>query len=407
MHLEYIDIRRRSWDAQVLASILTRLVANGYLGLVGEAHQLVGRFARTQAERPLAVALSHVDAFADILIPPAQPHARVILFLAQPDVLRVLIAGRTAAEVRRVTTATKMHLEAVLGGHLDELKSEAGDRGGLERFRREVLPALHITATGGLTVGLRDGAPMQVMLALRRQPAFRGRPTALGSQIAALLPDKPAEQAREAMEQLVSSGIVERLHVVMCRQGGQWLAVAPGVDEIKSFVGSNVACPHCGRRVGEESQDVAYRLTEMADAQMADNRPLCELLEAALRRAGVEGVVVDPGRGPVDGVAYYHGAVLLFRAHSGTATVEDAEKLIEQAKGLEHQGWHAFCLLLCDQPAPPEVRLPGVLLIDDVTRLDGALGEILGKVREQQASLLLPPVLRPLAVSVADLLPTD
>ncbi len=407
MHLEHIDVKRQAWDAQVLAALLTRLVANGYQGLVGEAHHLVGRFARSQAERPLAAALSHVDAFADVLIPPAQPHARVILYLAQPDVLRVIVAGRTAAEVHRVATATKMHLEAVLGGHIDDLKADVGNQGGLDRFRREVLPALHIAATGGLAVGIRDGAPMQVMLALRRQPAYRGRPTALGSQVAALLPDKSSEQAREAMERLVSSGIVERWHVVVCRQGGQWLAVAPGLDEIKSFVGSNVACPHCGKRVNEESQDVAYRLTEVADAQMADNRPLCELLEAALRRAGVEGVVVDPGRGAVDGVAYYHGAVLLFRTRNGAVTVEDAGGLVEQARGLERQGWHVLSLLVCDQPAPPEVRQPGVFLIDNVTRLDGVLEEVLSTVREQQASLLLPPVLRPLAVSVADLLPTD
>lgn len=407
MYLEHIDVKRQAWDAQILAALLTRLVANGYQGLVEEAHHLVGRFARSQAERPLAAALAQVDAFADILIPPAQPHARVILYLAQPDVLRVIVAGRTAAEVHRVATATTMHLEAVLGGHIDDLKAEGGaDRDGLDRFRREVLPALHIAATGGLAVGIRDGAPMQVMLALRRQPAFRGRPTALGSQVATLLPDKPTEQAREAMERLVSSGIVERWHVVVCRQGGQWLAVAPGLDEIKSFVGSNVACPHCGKRVNEESQDVAYRLTEVADAQMADNRPLCELLEAALRRAGVEGVVVDPGRGAVDGVAYYHGALLLFRARNGAATVEDAGKLMEQARALERQGWHVFSLLACDEAAP-EVRQPGVFVIDNVTRLDGVLEEILSKVREQQASLLLPPVLRPLAVSVADLLPTD
>src|SRR3989442_76798 len=121
-----------------------------------------------------------------------------------------------------------------------------------------------------------------------------GRPTALGSQLTTLLPDKPTEQAREAMERLVSSGIVERWHVVICRMGGQWLAVAQGPDEIKSLIGSNVACPHCGVRMGEEIQEVAYRLTEAADAQFADNRPLCELLDAALRRARPEAGRLHP-----------------------------------------------------------------------------------------------------------------
>jgi hypothetical protein len=64
-------------------------------------------------------------------------------------------------------------------------------------------------------------------------------------------------------------------------------------------------------------------------------------------------------------------------------------------------------LAVCDQPAPADLRQTGIFVVDNVTRLDGALEEILSKVREQQASTLLPPVLRPLVISIADLLPTD
>src|SRR5256712_13790225 len=98
------------------------------------------------------------------------------------------------------------------------------------------------------------------------------------------------------MVRMVSAGIGERWHVVICRKGGQWLAVAQGLDEIKSFIGSNVACPHCGARISEEIQEVAYRLTEAADAQFADNRPLCELLDAALRRGRAGGALLHPRR---------------------------------------------------------------------------------------------------------------
>src|SRR5713226_4591287 len=272
MYVESVDFKRQAWDAKTLGDLLTRLIANGYQGLMAEVHQAAGRFARARADRSLPTSLGQADAFADVLIPPAEPHTRIIFFLAQPDLLRMIVAGRNQTEVRRVATATKMHLEATVGGHISELVTDVADRDGVDRFRRDVVPALHLVATGGLVVGVRDGAPMQVMLALRRQPAFRGRPTALGSQIATLLPEKPVEQAREAMERLVSSGIVERWHVIICRQGGQWLAVAPALEEIKSFIGSSVACPHCGSRMGEEIQDVAYRLTEAADAQLADNR---------------------------------------------------------------------------------------------------------------------------------------
>lgn len=407
MYVESVDFKRQAWDAKILGDLLTRLIANGYQGLLAEIHQAAGRFSRPRPDRSLPNSLGQADGFADVLIPPAQPHTRVIFFLAQPDLLRMIIAGRTQTEVRRVATATKMHLEAAVGGHLNELMPAVADRESPDRFRREVVAALHLTATGGLVVGVRDGAPMQVMLALRRQPAFRGRPTALGSQLTALLPDKPTEQAREAMERLVSSGIVERWQVIICRKGGQWLAVAPGLDDINLLAGSNVSCPHCGTRMGEEIQDVAYRLTEAADAQFADNRTICELLDAALRRAGAEAVVIDPGRGAIDGAALYHGTVLVFRARQGTPTAEDAVQLLEQARLVEPRGWRVVSMLVCDQPAATDLRQSGVFVVDNVSRLDAALEEILSKVREQQISALLPPVLRPLAIAIADLMPPD
>src|SRR5256712_4025749 len=303
MYVESVDFKRQSWESKILGDLLTRLIANGYQGLLAEVHQAAGRFSSPRADRSLPASLGHADGFADVLIPPAQPHTRVIFFLVQPDLLRMVVAGRSQTEVRRVATATKLHLEAAVGGRISDLLTDVAVRDGPDRFRREVVPALHLTAAGGLVVGLRDGAPMQMMLALRRQPAFRGRPTALGSQLSTLLPDKPSEQAREAMERLVSSKIVERWHVVICRQGGQWLAGAPGLDEIKSFIGSNGACPHCGARMGEEIQEVAYRPTEGADAPLADNRPLCELLDAALRRARAGGVVLQPRRRGFDWAA--------------------------------------------------------------------------------------------------------
>src|SRR5438128_2221599 len=307
MYVESVDFKRQAWDAKILGDLLTRLIANGYQGLLAEIHQAAGRFSRPRPDRSLPNSLGQADGFTDVLIPPAQPHTRVIFFLAQPDLLRMIVAGRNQTEVRRVATATKMHLEAAVGGPSSQL-----------------LPA-----------------------------------------------------------------------------------VAQGLDEIKSFIGSNVACPHCGARISEEIQEVAYRLTEAADAQFADNRPLCELLDAALRRAGAEAVVIDPGRGAIDGAALYHGTVLVFRARSGAPSAEEAAQLLEQSHHVEQQGWRVVSMLVCDQPAPADLRQSGVFVVDNVSRLDAALEEILSKVREQQTSALLPPVLRPLAISVADLLPPD
>src|SRR5574337_1114657 len=183
MHLDYIDVKRQSWDVPTLAALLSRLTASGYVGLAVEGHRLVGRFARAQGDRPLTAALTHANGFADVLIPPAQPHARIILYLLQPDVLRVVVAGRDPSEVKRIATATKMHIEATMSGSIDEIRLGADERDSVSRFRREAVPALNLAAASGLVMGGRDGAPMQMIVALRRQPAFRGRPTALGSQI--------------------------------------------------------------------------------------------------------------------------------------------------------------------------------------------------------------------------------
>ena len=51
-----------------------------------------------------------------------------------------------------------------------------------------------------------------------------------------------------------------------------------------------IECPHCGRRVSEEQTETAYRLGERVQAYVTDNRWMCDLIEASLRRLGVEAV---------------------------------------------------------------------------------------------------------------------
>src|SRR3989454_11047070 len=104
--------------------------------------------------------------------------------------------------------------------------------------------------------------------------------------------------------------------------------------------------------MGEEIQEVAYRLTEAADAQLADNRPLCELLDAALRRAGAEAGGIDPGRGAIDGAALYHGTVLVFRARAGAPSAGGAAQLLGRAHHLEHQRGRGVSMLVCRSPGP-------------------------------------------------------
>src|SRR2546427_6593832 len=121
MYVESVDFKRQSWESKILGDLLTRLIANGYQGLLAEVHQAAGRFSRPRADRSLPASLGHADGFADVLIPPAQPHTRVIFFLVQPDLLRMVVAGRNQTEVRRGGAPTKMHLWGAGGGPITEL----------------------------------------------------------------------------------------------------------------------------------------------------------------------------------------------------------------------------------------------------------------------------------------------
>src|SRR2546427_5953916 len=150
MYVESVDFKRQSWESKILGDLLTRVSANGYQGLLAEVHQAAGRFSRPRADRSLPASLGQADGFADVLIPPAQPHTRVIFFLAQPDLLRMVVAGRNQTEVRRGATATKMHLEAAGGGHISEQLPGVADPGGPDPVPREGVPAPHLTAPRGL-----------------------------------------------------------------------------------------------------------------------------------------------------------------------------------------------------------------------------------------------------------------
>src|SRR5256884_5906472 len=143
MYVESVDFKRQSWESKILGDLLTRLIANGYQGLLAEVHQAAGRFSRPRADRSLPASLGQADGFADVLIPPAQPHTRVIFFLAQPDLLRMIVAGRNQTEVRRVATATLIRHEAGGGGRISGLLPAVGGPRGPVRVRREVVPAPH------------------------------------------------------------------------------------------------------------------------------------------------------------------------------------------------------------------------------------------------------------------------
>src|SRR5256886_17696739 len=111
MYVESVDFKRQAWDAKILGDLLTRLIANGYQGLLAEIHQAAGRFSRPRPDRSLPNSLGQADGFTDVLIPPAQPHTRVIFFLAQPDLLRVIVAGRHQTEERPEGGAAKTQLD--------------------------------------------------------------------------------------------------------------------------------------------------------------------------------------------------------------------------------------------------------------------------------------------------------
>lgn len=407
MFIEYVDFKRPAWDADTLASMLERLHESGYQGLTGEIHQIIGRFTTAVGDRPLGRTVGAADPFMDVLIPPAQSRARVIVHHRGPGILRVVIAGRFQHEVRMVATALKLHLESFLGAKLDELIADEGGRASLDRFRRDVVPALQLASNGERVAEIRNPHGAQLLRAMRHQPAVRGRPTVLGSNLASLAPERPADATREAMEQLVAEGVLERWHVVLCRETAQWLTSTPSSEEMRKFVALNLECPHCGRRVSEEQTETAYRLGEHVQAYVSDNRWMCDLIEASLRRFGVEAVAVRPGSGPVDGAACYQGTLLLFRAKENGVDASDLVQLRAKAKQFEGEGWRVSPILVADRAIPPEGREMGVVVVESMSALDAALEQTLKSARDATVETLLPASVRLAAIPLADLLPAE
>ncbi len=396
MHVERVDFQRPAWEPEVLAAIRARLVDSGYQDLLADVRDAVARFAR--AGRGPAV---RSEGFTDVFIPPAQPRVRVILALPKPNTLRMVVVGRDQREVRKIVTATRLHLDGAVGERLQEAAGEPETP--LERFRREVLTALRLTPDGGPAPLPQDPASEQVLAALRRQPVFRGRPAVLASRAPALAGERPAEAVREILERLVAAEVVDRWHVVVCRQGGQWLAASPRAEEIAAYASLDVLCPHCGARVGDEEQDAAYLLKDTA-LRPPDRQAAVRLVESALRRAGADEVAVHPGGGPVDGAACFSGTVVLFRVREGAPGTEDLAGLQEAAEQIARRGWPVVPVLVCDQPAPPEVREAGIVVVDTLSGLDGALDPVVHRAREHGVAALLSPELL-IRIPLADLLP--
>lgn len=404
MYLEYFDVKQTDWSPGAVATLLNRLQGSGYRGLTLEVQSLLERFVQLRPDRALAASLRGGERFTEILIPPAQPQTRLILHRPTTDAARVVVVGRSQHEVHMATTAVKMHLEQALDAKLKDLITDENGRASLARFRGEALPALGLLGEGKPSLRVPNGAAL--LKVLRGQPAVRGKPTVLASQISALSLDRSVEQTRDALEQLVADGVVERWHVVMCRENSHWLAVSESPDEIKAFVATKVACPHCGRRVSDEKSDTAYRMSENGQSYLSQNRWLCDLVETTLRRLGVEAVTVQPGGQALDGAACYHGSVLVFRAREGKQSAADAKAVRDQAQTLESQGWRTHAILVTDQPLPDDVKKTGITIVEGVGALEQVLTEILNGARMANLQTLLPPVLHPVSVSVTDLLPS-
>jgi hypothetical protein len=142
-------------------------------------------------------------------------------------------------------------------------------------------------------------------------------------------------------------------------------------------------------------------------AYVSDNRWMCDLIEASLRRFGVQAVAVRPGAGPVDGAACYQGTLILFRAKENGADAADIVQLRARAKQLEGEGWRVSPLLVADRSVPPEGREMGVTVVEGIGTLDAVLEQTLKAARDATVETLLPASLRLAAVPLADLLPTD
>jgi|GEM_PF-1226247 len=400
MEFEYFEYEFPEGGAGRGRRISALLAEHGYQSLERESLDLIERYlpggaGTAQTGGPPAGART-----IDILIPPADQSARILVTErpggATPGVtVAVVAAARSQEDAHRSRTAAKMALDAKGGRESDLTASVANDnaRARVRRFRQEWATELGLVRpdAGGEaapSAGLRSLAAVQALFGLQDAPVVFDRPSVLRSRL-----DKgDARLAADPglLDALVTEGLADRSFVLVCRDSGAIVGVGKDAAEVQAAMQLTLRCPHCRRPLGEETQDILYGLSAQGEEFIRSSRWIREAVESSLRKRNCEAVVLADAatsRG-IDGAACYQDAVLLFRLKDGTPSKEDVQafrkamgEFKKTAPGVPVRG-----VYVAAQPAPFEdpaakTGADAPYTVVEISRLEAGLDRLLEEVR--------------------------
>ncbi len=337
MDFEYLEFEFAEGAASRGRRISALLAKNGYQSLQAEALDLAQRYLPGGADSPDASGKVTRARTLDVLIPPADPNARILVCErpgAAPHavVVAIVAVGRSQEDAHRSRTAIKIVLDSKGAAEVGLPPRAAGENGRARarRFREEWaralgLPRAEAPGDAGRAAAPRPLAAVRTLFALQDPSMVHGRPAVLRSARERIGDAAPAAADAALLDGLVSEGLVDRSFVLVCREKGQVVGVGTDAAEIQAAMQVTLRCPHCRKPLGEEAQDVLYSLTPQGEEFVRSTRWIRDAVESSLQKRGCDTIMADDGiNGKVDGAACYQETVLLFRVKDGTPTRDDA-----------------------------------------------------------------------------------
>ncbi len=328
MHFEYMELADSGRDLLEGRKISSLLAEKGYTSLYAECAGLVTRYVPGLDAAPPAPASAAGARTVDVLIPPTDSSARIVIGERPASgtgaVVAVLAVGRSPEDAHRSRIAVKMVLDGAAAGKETLAARIVNDNGRASerRFRQEWVRTLGLVHEEGWSPdappALRQETTVQALLTLQEMPPVLGRPGLMRSRA-----DAGREKSRgpdvAILEALVAEGLVDLTYVLVCRQTGQVVGVGKDAGEVRAAMRLSLRCPHCQSPLGEEIQDVLYSLTDKGDEFLRGAGLILGALDAALRKNGCDDVVLGNGLPEqlVDAAACYQDALLLFRVAGG------------------------------------------------------------------------------------------
>ncbi len=370
MEFEYLEYEFAEDTASMGRRVSALLAKNGYQSLQAEVLDLAQRYLPGSTDSPDASGELIRARTVDVLIPPVDPNARILVCERPGDApngaaVSVVAVGRTQEDAHRSRTAVKIVLDSKGAAEVGLPPRAANDNGRtrVRYFRQEWarnLGLLGPDAQGdaGPVPAPRSLAAVRMLFALQDASQVLGRSAVLRSAREKIGEAAPAGVDAALLDGLVPEGLVDRSFVLVCRESGQIVGVGKDAMEVQAAMQLTLRCPHCRRPLGEETQDVLYSLTTQGEEFVRSTRWIREAVESSLRKRSCDTIMAADGvngKG-VDGAACYQEAVLLFRVKDGAPTQEDVgafQRAVAEfetaAPGVPVRG-----LYIAAEPAPPD-----------------------------------------------------